>query len=60
MGNVIYICPKDGTRHDDLVWTYPAPVPEAPKLQDLLAFYNEKLDISVDGVLQERPQTPWS
>ena len=55
-----YSIEVDGMRHDDLVWTYPAPVPEAPKLQDLLAFYNEKVDITVDGVLQDRPQTPWS
>jgi uncharacterized protein (DUF427 family) len=42
------------------VWSYPAPIPEAPKIENLLAFYNEKTDITVDGVRQERPATKWS
>lgn len=46
--------------HPDLVWGYPDPIPECPKLKGLLAFYNEKVDTFVDGVLEERPQTPWS
>jgi uncharacterized protein (DUF427 family) len=45
---------------EDIVWSYPAPIPEAPKIENLLAFYNEKIDITVDGVLQERPATRWS
>lgn len=49
-----------GTRLEDTVWSYPAPIPEAPKIENLLAFFNEKLDIVVDGVPQERPVTPWS
>lgn len=49
-----------GTRMPDIAWGYPAPVPEAPKIENLVAFFNEKVDILVDGVLQERPATPWS
>jgi uncharacterized protein (DUF427 family) len=49
-----------GTRLDDVAWGYPAPIPEASKIENLLAFYNERVDILVDGVLQERPATPWS
>jgi len=44
----------------DIVWYYPAPIPECPKIEDLLSFYNEKVDIYVDGELQPRPATPWS
>ena len=44
----------------DLVWGYPAPIPECPKIENLVSFYNEKLDIYVDGELQSRPVTPWS
>lgn len=44
----------------DIVWSYPAPIPEAPKIENLLAFYNEKTDITVDGIAQERPATKWS
>jgi uncharacterized protein (DUF427 family) len=46
--------------HHDLVWGYRAPVPESQKVAGLVAFYNEKVDIYVDGVLQERPRTPFS
>ena len=44
----------------DLVWSYPAPIPECPKIENLLCFYNEKVDLYVDGELQPRPKTPWS
>lgn len=50
----------NGQTHKDLVWSYPDPIPEAPKLEGLLCFYNEKVDIYVDGEREERPQTPWS
>ena len=36
------------------------PIPETPKIENLLAFYNEKIDIIVDGIAQERPATKWS
>jgi uncharacterized protein (DUF427 family) len=44
----------------DIVWSYPYPIPEIPKIENLLAFYNEKVDIAVDGVPQDRPVTKWS
>lgn len=50
----------DGAVNTDIVWYYPAPLPEIPKIENLLCFYNEKVDITVDGVLQDRPQTHWS
>ena len=46
--------------HEDLAWSYPAPLPESQKVAGLMAFYDEKLDIEVDGVLQERPRTKFS
>jgi uncharacterized protein (DUF427 family) len=49
-----------GSRLEDIVWSYPAPIPEAPKIENLLAFFGEKVDVVVDGALQERPVTPWS
>jgi uncharacterized protein (DUF427 family) len=49
-----------GTLHEDLAWSYPAPLPESQKVAGLIAFYNEKLDIEVDGVLQDRPRTKFS
>jgi uncharacterized protein (DUF427 family) len=49
---------RDGERpREDLAWSYPAPLPESQKIAGLIAFYGEKLDIEVDGVLQERSST---
>jgi len=43
------------------VWSYPAPIPECPKIENLLSFYDEKVEaVYVDGELQTRPKTPWS
>lgn len=50
----------DGKVHKDLVWSYPEPIPECPKIKGLLCFFNEKVDLYVDGGMQERPQTSWS
>jgi uncharacterized protein (DUF427 family) len=49
-----------GERVEDLVWYYPDPIPEAAKIKGLLAFFNEKVDLEVDGEEQERPKTQWS
>ena len=43
--------------HEDLAWSYPAPLAESQKIAGLIAFYNEKADIQVDGVQQDRPST---
>jgi uncharacterized protein (DUF427 family) len=64
-------CPYKGTAewwsvragdelHADLAWSYRTPLPESQKIAGLVAFYNEKVDIFVDGVLQERPTTKFS
>jgi uncharacterized protein (DUF427 family) len=51
----------DGKEFKDIVWSYPAPIPECPKIENLLCFYDEKVDaVYVDGELQPRPLTPWS
>jgi uncharacterized protein (DUF427 family) len=46
--------------HDDLAWSYRTPLPESQKIAGLIAFYNEKVDIYVDGALQQRPLTKFS
>jgi uncharacterized protein (DUF427 family) len=46
--------------HADLAWSYRMPLPESQKIAGLVAFYDEKVDVYVDGVLQERPQTKFS
>lgn len=46
--------------HEDLAWSYPTPLPESQKIAGLIAFYNEKVDIYLDGELQDRPSTKFS
>lgn len=50
----------NGKEYKDIVWSYPDPIAETPKIKGLLCFYNEKVDLFVDGELQERPKTSWS
>ncbi|MFE5476656.1 DUF427 domain-containing protein [Nocardia sp. NPDC056541] len=47
------------TEHADLVWIYRTPLPESQKVAGLACFYNEKVDIYLDGVRQDRPHTPF-
>jgi uncharacterized protein (DUF427 family) len=50
-----------GTDADpDIAWTYLEPLPEAEQIRGLIAFFDERADVSVDGELQERPKTQWS
>ncbi len=49
-----------GQTVEDLVWHYPDPIPAVAGIRDHLSFFNEKVDLEVDGEPQERPQTQWS
>ncbi len=45
----------------DVAWTYDDGVRrEAEDVRGRIAFYNERTDVEIDGVTQERPRTPWS
>jgi uncharacterized protein (DUF427 family) len=46
--------------HENLAWSYATPLPESQKIAGLLAFYNEKVELYVDGVRQQRPSTKFS
>ena len=46
--------------HADLAWSYPMTLPESQKIVGLVAFYDEKVDVYVDGVLQARPSTKFA
>jgi uncharacterized protein (DUF427 family) len=50
----------DGSGGKDLIWYYDAPLAEVGRIAGLLCFYNEKVDVELDGELQERPESPWS
>jgi uncharacterized protein (DUF427 family) len=64
-------CPYKGTArywsvatatatHPDLVWGYDDPLPESERIAGMVCFYNERVDIYLDEVLQERPKTKFS
>ena len=64
-------CPYKGTAsywsvdtgqgvHPDLIWIYRNPLPESQKIAGLACFYNEKVDVYLDGVQQDRPMTHFS
>jgi uncharacterized protein (DUF427 family) len=41
----------------DVAWSYPDPLPAVGVVRDLVAFYDEAVDVEVDGVAQDRPRT---
>ena len=64
-------CPYKGTAaywsvqtaralHPDIAWYYPDPIPENPRIRGLIAFFNERVDVTIDGEREERPQSPFS
>jgi uncharacterized protein (DUF427 family) len=46
--------------HPDLAWSYDFPTRQLLPIAGLLAFYNEKVDIFLDGQQLERPSTHFS
>ena len=46
--------------HRDIAWTYAEPEREVEPIRDRIAFYNEFVDIELDGEPQERPASPFS
>jgi len=61
------LCPYKGTAiywslegHPDIAWTYDDPLPDVGPIKDRIAFFDEQVDVEVDGEARDRPQTPWS
>jgi uncharacterized protein (DUF427 family) len=51
----------NGVELKDAAWSYPAPIAEIPKIENLICFYNERVDqIIVDGKAETKPVTPWT
>lgn len=50
----------EGHEMKDLVWYYRLPTHESAAIAGLICFYNEKVDVVLDGKLQERPETPFA
>jgi uncharacterized protein (DUF427 family) len=50
----------DVAGEDAIAWTYANPLHDGQPVTDHVAFYNERVELEVDGELQERPRTQWS
>ena len=60
-GTASYWTVEAGGEHaENVVWSYPEPIAAAEKIKAHLCFFNEKVDIEVDGEAQPRPRTQWS
>jgi uncharacterized protein (DUF427 family) len=44
----------------NIAWSYDRRYRDAAQIHGLISFYNERVDLRVNGVLQERPVSPWS
>jgi uncharacterized protein (DUF427 family) len=44
----------------DAAWSYEEPLREAEQVRGRIAFFDERVDVVLDGVRRERPITPWS
>jgi uncharacterized protein (DUF427 family) len=44
----------------DLAWSYETPRAEAVRIAGLVSFFNERVDVCLDGELPSRPPAPWS
>ncbi len=63
----VTMCPYKGSatyfaigEHPDIAWTYLTPIPECAKIEQAVCFFNERVDLFVDGARQARPKTKWS
>ena len=50
----------DVAGEEAIAWSYELPLNDAVPVRSMIAFYNERADIEVDGELEERPRTQWS
>jgi uncharacterized protein (DUF427 family) len=57
-GRASYFSVPDGPR--DVAWTYHEPLHDAERVRERICFFDERLDVVVDGVRRERPVTPWT
>ncbi|KAF8643268.1 hypothetical protein AX16_009152 [Volvariella volvacea WC 439] len=52
--------PSSGDQIDNIVWWYPNTTLECAAIRGYVAFYDEKVDVWIDGVKQSRPHTPFA
>ena len=50
----------NGGGEENIAWSYADPQHDAEPVRGLIAFYNERVDIEIDGEPIDRPVTQWS
>jgi uncharacterized protein (DUF427 family) len=60
-GHASYFSARVGDRlEEDVAWTYREPLHDAERVLGHVAFFDERVDVEVDGEPQTRPTTQWS
>jgi uncharacterized protein (DUF427 family) len=60
-GQASYFSVQAGERLiPDIAWSYADPRHDALQVRDLTAFFDERIDVILDGERRPRPVTPWS
>ncbi|PXY30479.1 hypothetical protein BAY59_13540 [Prauserella coralliicola] len=49
-----------GRSHPDVAWTYARPLAGLTEIADHVCFFDERVDVVLDGAPRPRPVTPWS
>ena len=57
-GRASYFSVPNGPR--DVAWTYHEPLHDAEQVRDRICFFDERVDVIVDGEQRSRPVTPWT
>lgn len=50
----------NGELRQDLAWSYEEPLSDGVEVKDRITFFDEKVDVTVDGKPRPRPLSPWS
>lgn len=48
----------DGRTHDGIVWSYETPIPSAVEIKELMSFYPDRAEVTVDGERIGAPAEP--
>ncbi|GAB3549636.1 DUF427 domain-containing protein [Arthrobacter tumbae] len=59
-GKASYYSYPESPKGQDIAWQYDSRFPDATQIHGLVCFFDEKVDVTVDGQLQRKSITPWS